>query len=506
MKKKIVAIVILMLVATTVVSATNINVKETIQTKASGDVLYCNNKIETFQPALFDWWNVDQKQTHQDSAGMQLRPPSTCAQGFTPTKDKLTAVSLYIFKHGTPPDPVQITVSIRDNLTGPDLATKTIDTSVVTIDKYKWVLFDFEDISITPDNPYFIICSGNAGDNTNVYCWFFSDNDIYSRGEAWYKATETADWITLKDAGFGADFCFKTYFRKPLDISVPKTVPSYSRTGMAMIDLSATNINVKEKIQPTLFGVDVPVWEKGDSWTYNEQYVNHIYTANGTLWYLIYHNCTSTYTVTDTTGDNYTVTMTSTDNEGRVTIGSIHLKFTKYTKFTCEFKLRKTDLALVSESWQEKGPVFWLLFNIVPIPAQYTDAWENTYSVPDVTFPFPLTAGTHGPLPNASCTGHEKCSLFWGLITLFNWPDTYGYSGDQNYTCEMANISVPAGTYDAYNVSVESTYGLGHLSGWSYYVPEVGWKAKQISSADADISGNPGWSIKSELVSTTYTP
>ena len=251
--------------------------------------------------------------------------------------------------------------------------------------------------------------------------------------------------------------------------------------------------------------VEVPVWKVGDSWTYNEQYVNHLYNANGTLWYLFYHNCTSTYTVTDTTGDNYTVKMTSTDNEGRVTIGSIHLKFTKYTKFTCEFKLRKTDLALVSESWQEKGPVFWLLFNIVPIPAQYTDAWENTYSIPDVTFPFPLTAGTHGPLPNASCTGHEKCSLFWGLITLFNWPDTYGYSGDQNYTCEMANISVPAGTYDAYNVSVESTYGLGHLSGWSYYVPEVGWKAKQISSADADTSGNPGWSIKSELVSTTYT-
>jgi len=252
--------------------------------------------------------------------------------------------------------------------------------------------------------------------------------------------------------------------------------------------------------------VDVPVWQVGDSWTYNEQYVNHIYTANGTLWYLIYHNCTSTYTVTDTTGDNYTVTMTSTDNEGRVTIGSIHLKFTKYTKFTSELKLRKTDLALVSESWQEKGPVFWLLFNIVPIPAQYTDAWEYIYSIPDVTFPFPLTAGTQGPLPNASCTGHEKCSLYWGLITLFNWPDSYGYSGNQNYTCEMANITVPAGTYDAYNVSVESTYGLGHLSGWSYYVPEVGWKAKQIISADADTSGNPGYTIKSELVSTTYTP
>jgi hypothetical protein len=149
-----------------------------------------------------------------------LRPPFTCAQSFTPTKDKLTDVSLYIFKYGTPPDPVHITISIRDNLTGSDLATKTIDTSVVS-KKYKWVLFDFEDISITPGNTYFIVCSGDAGNETNAYCWFFSDNDTYTRGEAWWKVNEIATWTTLEQAGYGADFCFKTYFRKPLDRSVP---------------------------------------------------------------------------------------------------------------------------------------------------------------------------------------------------------------------------------------------------------------------------------------------
>jgi hypothetical protein len=210
MKKKIIGIVILMLVTTTMVSATNINVKE-INTKIVND--------EPYEPTLFDWWCVDQKQTHTDGYGMNLVPPYTCAQSFKPTKDKLTAVSLYIFKHDTPPDPVHITVSIRDNLTGSDLATKTIDTSKVTI-KYTWVLFDFEDISIIPDNTYFIVCSGDAGDATNVYCWFFSDNDTYNRGEAWYRVNQVANWITLEQAGFGADFCFKTYFRKPLDKSV----------------------------------------------------------------------------------------------------------------------------------------------------------------------------------------------------------------------------------------------------------------------------------------------
>jgi hypothetical protein len=209
MKNKIVGIVILMLVATTVASATNINVKKDIYTVASGGVL-------PNVPGLN--WGVDQKQTWTDNYGMILMPPSSFAQSFTPTKDKLTAVSIAMFKYGTPPEPVHITVSIRDNLTGLDLVNKTIDTSVVTIgNKAKWVLFDFEDITVTPDSTYFIICSGNAGDDTNGYCWLFSNNDTYTNGEAWMKVT---NWGTLEHAGYGADFCFKTYFRKPLDSSV----------------------------------------------------------------------------------------------------------------------------------------------------------------------------------------------------------------------------------------------------------------------------------------------
>ena len=271
--------------------------------------------------------------------------------------------------------------------------------------------------------------------------------------------------------------------------------------------VSATNgLNVKENNQPKTCSVDVPVWKVGDSWTGNEQHSVHMYNVNGySVWMSWYHNCTSTYTVTDTTGDNYTVAMTSTNNEGNYTIGSIHLKFTKFTKFHCEYKLRKTDLAMVSESWQEKGPVIWKLFNIVPFPAQETDAWILLYSIPEILLPFPLNAGDHGTLPNASFTGHEKCSLYWGLLPIFNWPNIYGYTGVQNYTCEMANITVPAGAYNAYNVSEGSTYGLGHSFTWSYYVPQVGWWAKQISDT-TDIYGKPTNTYKVELVSTNYTP
>ena len=215
MKHKFVGLVIFMLVATTVVSATNINVKENSQTIASGvgDML-------PYIPGLN--WGVDQKQTWTDHYGMILMSPTSFAQSFTPTKDTLTAVSIAMFKHGTPPEPVLITVSIRDNLTGSDLATKTIDTSVITIGKNgKWVLFDFEDISITPDSSYFIVCSGNASNATNAHCWFYSNNSTYTRGAAWIKFDDYSGWMTLNETGYGADFCFKTYFRKPLDISVP---------------------------------------------------------------------------------------------------------------------------------------------------------------------------------------------------------------------------------------------------------------------------------------------
>jgi hypothetical protein len=216
MKNKIVGIVILMLVATTVASATNINVKKDIYTVASGGVL-------PNVPGLN--WGVDQKQTWNDKYGMTIYPSLSFAQSFTPTKEKLTAVSVAMFKYGTPPEPVEITVSIRDNLAGSDLATKTIDTSVDPIGtKPVWILFDFEDISINPGSTYYIVVSANAGNNTDSYCWSYSSvNDKYTTGEAWIQTT--LGWNTLKqvepNTHPNTDFCFKTYFRKPLDISVP---------------------------------------------------------------------------------------------------------------------------------------------------------------------------------------------------------------------------------------------------------------------------------------------
>ena len=68
----------------------------------------------------------------------------------------------------------------------------------------------------------------------------------------------------------------------------------------------------------------------------------------------------------------------------------------------------------------------------------------------------------------------------------------------------MANITVPAGTYDAYNISTDM--GSVQNFSYSYYVPEVGFIAKYSTHLELDDSGKPVRDWEHELISTTYTP
>jgi len=262
--------------------------------------------------------------------------------------------------------------------------------------------------------------------------------------------------------------------------------------------------NIKIKTNMLNDPVDVPVWELGDSWTYNEKYCS---IGSNYAWY---HNCTIVCTVTDTTGDSYTLEWLSENDEGSYTIdGFYRLKFTPYTKFTQETQHRKTDLAHERTYWQEKGLVIWLIGNInLPIPAQFSDVFEETYTPADESLPFPITAGTTGTIPEYSYTGHEKVALYWGLIKIID-SDYSGTILAREYTCEMATITVPAGIYDAYNISIEGNFHENediHTTTWTYYVPQVGYIAKQFHHVDYDPSGQYFYEYKAELISTNYTP
>jgi hypothetical protein len=269
--------------------------------------------------------------------------------------------------------------------------------------------------------------------------------------------------------------------------------------------VSATNSTVKKETQTGASTVDVPVWEVGDSWTYNVKYNQIMYNTNGDIFFHWFHNCTNTYTVTADTGDTYTVKVTSKNDEGSLLIGSYRLKFTSFMKITEEMQCRKTDLGYVHMIHSEKGPAIWLLGNIIPIPVQYSDIWEVSFTPAYVYLPFPFSAGTDGIIPVDSETGHEKMGLFWGIIKFIDSDFSYDFAA-LNYTCEMANILVPAGTYDTYNISTDEYLGSSHNYSRFYYTPEVGFFVKKIEHSDKGDTGKLSYEERWELVSTTYKP
>jgi hypothetical protein len=270
--------------------------------------------------------------------------------------------------------------------------------------------------------------------------------------------------------------------------------------------VSATNnLTMKEKIQPKKLSVEVPVWEKGDSWTYNWHRMEYRYNGS-TLWFTHYYNCSLTLTVTDDNGANYTVKITTKNNEGKITISSYQMKYTKLTKFNVELIMRKTDLGQLRQTWQWKGPVFWLIGGKFPFPAQFQFNGTISNIPASVFLPFPFSAGDSGILPAYHGASEEKCVLYWGLITLMNHPSTPYNAGTLPYQCEMANVTIPAGTYNAYNISIDVPIGVnGFYSVWQYYVPKVGYAIKQHLS-QTDGAGRLQFKVEAELVSTTYTP
>jgi hypothetical protein len=153
---------------------------------------------------------VDQQQTGNCGYGWNVYDPIWLAQGFTPTLPMLTKVELSLFLAGSPPDNVQITVSIRDSLYGNDLTSATIDGTEVS-SVATWIEFNFSDIEVTPGHTYYILCRANGGSQGNCYCWVFADNNPYTGGDAW--GSDMGYYWFLMDSQDHplTDCCFKTY-------------------------------------------------------------------------------------------------------------------------------------------------------------------------------------------------------------------------------------------------------------------------------------------------------
>ena len=182
---------------------------------------YNFSESRSFKPVdVPDSWleGADQYQTDDYRYGMVIAPDFHVAQEFKPTKEDLTAVALYFFNLEAPSD-VDITVIIRDSLDGVDLTTITINADDKNMKPDGWVMFDFDDITIIPEETYYIVCYASDGVINFCYCWLFDVNNKYDRGIAW-SSEFGGPWIDLEDPGWDPEFveldlCFITYFQEP---------------------------------------------------------------------------------------------------------------------------------------------------------------------------------------------------------------------------------------------------------------------------------------------------
>ena len=219
MKTKIVGIfIVTLLIATTIpVIGINENGSNSISSTFTG---INRNEFEP-QDVPPEWLEgADQYQTDDYAFGMIICPLYHIAQEFKPTKEDLTAVALYFFNSEAPSN-TDITVSIRDSLDGVDLTTKTINADDKKIKTSRWVMFDFDDITVIPEETYYIVCYASDGGTTgNCYVWYFDVGNKYDRGIAYQSGDSGETWTDLEDA-FGdpefveLDLWFITYFQEP---------------------------------------------------------------------------------------------------------------------------------------------------------------------------------------------------------------------------------------------------------------------------------------------------
>ncbi len=264
------------------------------------------------------------------------------------------------------------------------------------------------------------------------------------------------------------------------------------------IPISAMDREYILNFKPISKDADVPVWEVGDTWTY-EMY----YFQNGNLneSYSFEVVGDIIYEVVEDTGDTYKLEGSSAgDFNLKMNVGNMVLKPTMFLNIGTEIEIRKSDLALVKWHQFAKG-IFLPRLGPIPIPlpvqvhATHTTTFDPAWSI----MPFPLYDGKNGTLDPVDFIEEGKTTLYWGLIKIYDGESSWGFSSGLDYTCMEEQVTVPAGNFTAYNVSTE------HGSFRSHYAEEVGNSVKQLIHINFS-NEVTYYHMELDLKSTTYTP
>ena len=265
------------------------------------------------------------------------------------------------------------------------------------------------------------------------------------------------------------------------------------------IPISAINkVNVHSP-EPSLIYADAPIWQVNDSWTYeaeilenSDENASRVVNSIGEV----------TWTVVDDSGDIYILEGTVENFTSITSMGLIGFRSTKLASINAELRVRKADLGLIQYSYHIKGILLLTIFGIpLPIPVQM-ESWKTSEFNPTwKIIPFPLFDGKSGTIENSINSEEWSYTLFWGLIPITEGSNSWGF-GELGYTCNAEQITVPADTYDVYNVSIEGY----HTHYRTYYSPEVGNSVKQSIYITFEDGPNLYHSEEMVLKSTNYIP
>jgi hypothetical protein len=311
---------------------------------------------------------------------------------------------------------------------------------------------------------------------------------------------------------------------------------------------NATNSTLLTAQTAASNSVDVPVWNIGDSWTYKIDTISINYTNGATLVHLDATAGALPLTVSDTTGESYTLSFNTTMS-GHISIytdqggGPVNVSITftdislagnviieKSTLGVKELSASFIKQKFVIDIYQQ--PYIKLPPFLQHINAKVTMNTTINCDTPLALLAFPLNTMSAWNLSSTNITLNGKIESGWfhlikfinDIAYLFNYtlipPDiaallpvidikdaltTLGAGNvfqlpevdDAFYCLTTENVTVPAGTYNAYNITILDGLAAG------YYAPVAGNIVKLTGNFESIIPYVTD--INMELLSTNYS-
>ena len=212
--------------------------------------------------------------------------------------------------------------------------------------------------------------------------------------------------------------------------------------------------------------VEVPIWEIGDSWTYDCTFYQCAEDDSMSSEFL----SDLTFEVVDIRNELYILEGTSESLSGITNLMGLDLKFTQITSYIADLHIRKSDLGISYHKFTMDGLFFPLFGSITfPLPIMMKYIVESDVDPVFLISPFPLFDGKEGKTLDTMIFQNAKLSLF-NILTLAEFSDIVFPLGPYHYEVNDDEDTVEAGTFDVLNISFSGGGDYHYFN----YASEVG--------------------------------